>query len=339
MNKSGLQNRGNTCYLNTSIQCLYNLPILTEYFITNNYINDININIKKKKLKSNDILFTKEFAILIIKMSTGNLSVIDPKNVHQLLQKIDERFRGFNEQDSQESLAFILDNLHENLKYDCDIDYSGIIENELDELMVESAKSWQIEHNSTFSIIGELFFGQFINSIISLDKSDKGTIVSKKFEMFNMLNISIHGNTLYDSLSNYFKKEILDSKYLNEKTNQYIDSYRQLKIMKVPKYLIITLKRYKNNLRKSDNYISFPIDDLDLTSYSEGYDKLSCSLRLMTIGCHTGSLNNGHYFSICRFIDNKWYKYNDETVTEFNLNLNKKSLFRDSYILIYERID
>ena len=109
--------------------------------------------------------------------------------------------------------------------------------------------------------------------------------------------------------------------------------------MKVPKYLIITLKRYKNNLRKSDNYISFPIDDLDLTSYSEGYDKLSCSLRLMTIGCHTGSLNGGHYFSICRFIDNKWYKYNDETVTEFNLNLNKKSLFRDSYILIYERID
>jgi ubiquitin C-terminal hydrolase len=71
-NKSGLNNRGNTCYLNTSIQCLYNLPGLTEYFVTNNYVNDININIRKKKLISDDILFTKEYAKLIIKMSIIN---------------------------------------------------------------------------------------------------------------------------------------------------------------------------------------------------------------------------------------------------------------------------
>jgi ubiquitin C-terminal hydrolase len=40
MNKGiiGLKNRGNTCYLNTSIQCLSHLKSLTEYFLNNSYI-------------------------------------------------------------------------------------------------------------------------------------------------------------------------------------------------------------------------------------------------------------------------------------------------------------
>jgi ubiquitin C-terminal hydrolase len=157
--------------------------------------------------------------------------------------------------------------------------------------------------------------------------------------MFSSLSLPIHGNTLYDSLSKYFEKEILESKYLDEKNNKYIDTYREIKLMRVPKYLIIILKRYKTHHNKTNNIISFPIDDLDLSCYADGYDKIRCMLKLISIGCHVGALNGGHYFSICRHKNQKWYKFDDDDVSEFDVVSNKNNLFKDGYILIYEKIE
>ena len=38
----GLQNLGNTCFLNSSMQCLSHTPLLTQYFLSNAFVNDIN---------------------------------------------------------------------------------------------------------------------------------------------------------------------------------------------------------------------------------------------------------------------------------------------------------
>lgn len=337
----GLKNRGNTCYLNTSIQCLNNLPLLTEYFLTNSYMADMNNRCHEMDgKKTNEIILSREYGKLI-KAIWSSTTPIEPKTFHEIIQKFDTKFEGFEQQDSQELLAFILDYLHEGLKYDVEIAYSGVIENKVDKIVVESIKNWKNDLQNKYSVIAELFFGQFINKVMSCELSNKDELISKKFEMFNMLNIPIHGKTLYDSLSKYFEKETLESKYFDEKKNVHIDAYRQIKLMKVPRYLIIVLKRYKNNgnLSKSNNSISFPIDNLDLTSYSEGYDSIDCNLKLISIGCHRGILNGGHYFSICRYKNDKWYKHDDDEVEEFDLDSNKNNLFRDGYILIYEKIE
>ena len=340
---TGLKNRGNTCYLNTSIQCLNNLPLLTDYFISNKYLNDVNNRCHEMNgKKTNEIILVQEYSKLVKVLSNSNIP-LEPKSLHKLIQNMDDKFEGYEQQDSQELMALVLDNLHEGLKYDVKISYSGNIENSLDEIVVESIKNWKNDLQNKYSIIAELFFGQFINKVISLEKHNKDELISKKFEMFSMLNIPIYGKTLYDSLSKYFEKEILESKYLDENTNQYLQSCRQIKLMRVPKYLIIVLKRYKNinngNLLKSNNMISFPIDNLDISSYSEGYDTLECNLRLISIGCHRGILNGGHYYAICRNKNELWYKCDDQEVEEYSIESNKNNLFRDGYILIYEKTE
>lgn len=342
MNKGiiGLKNRGNTCYLNTSVQCLSNLPMLTDYFISNKHTSDMSNRCHQLNgKKTNEIILSREYGKLIKALWSANTS-IEPKTFHEFIQNMENKFEGYDQQDSQELLAFVLDNLHEGLKYDVEITYSGKIENSLDEIVVESIKNWKSQLQNKYSIIAELFFGQFVNKIVSLEESNKNKLISKNFEMFNMLNIPIYGKTLYDSLSKYFEKEILESKYLDEKKNEYINAFRQIKLVRVPKYLIIVLKRYKNSnsdLLKSTNIISFPIEDLDLTAYSEGYESMDCTLKLISIGCHKGMLNGGHYYAICRHSNGNWYKYDDDDVNEFDININKSLLFKDGYILIYEK--
>lgn len=39
----GLQNLGNTCYMNAALQCLSNCQKLTEYFLSKKYLSEINM--------------------------------------------------------------------------------------------------------------------------------------------------------------------------------------------------------------------------------------------------------------------------------------------------------
>lgn len=338
----GLRNRGNTCYLNTSIQCLSNIQPLTEYFLMNNHLRDLNNRfVELNEKKANEIIVTNEYSKLIKALWSSKWtpqgSSLEPKSFHELIQKCDNRFAGFDQHDSQEVLSLILDNLHEGLKYDVDITYSGKVENNLDKITIDSIQNLKKDLNDKYSIIVELFFGQFINKI--MDQKDN-RLLSNKFEMFSMLTVPIVGNTLYNSLDKYFDNELLETKYLDEKKNVYIDAYKQIRITTVPNFIIIILKRYKNingHYIKSTNAIEFPINDLDISKYCEGYDSCNCTLKLLAVGCHRGNLMAGHYFSICRHKNGGWYTYNDDIVSEFDISLHQNMLFKDGYILIYAK--
>jgi len=332
----GLRNRGNTCYLNAAIQCLSNLPLITEFFLRNEHVADLKNQTKKASADNrNYVILTYEYDKIIKALWTMSGS-IEPKSFHESIQKCDPYFIGYEQQDSQESLGLIVDALHEGLKYESEMTYNGVIENTLDQITVDSIEEFKIELNGYYSKIVELFFGQYINKTVSFQNKET---LSKKFERFNNLSIPLYGKTLYDSLSKYFEKELLEDDFLDERTSEKVKVFRQMKMVRVPKYLIIFLKRYSEKLNKLNRSISFPIDNLDLSPYCDGYDSVRCDMKLLSIGCHKGSLSGGHYFAVCRHINGNWYKFDDNIVTEVDMESERGELFKDGYILIYEKND
>ncbi|XP_021757775.1 ubiquitin carboxyl-terminal hydrolase 10-like [Chenopodium quinoa] len=107
---AGLQNLGNTCFMNSALQCLFHTAPLVEYFLQN-YTDEIN--------KQNPLGMHGELAIsfgdLLREMWSSGRTSIAPRHFKGKLARFAPQFSGYNQHDSQELLAFLLDGLHEDL--------------------------------------------------------------------------------------------------------------------------------------------------------------------------------------------------------------------------------
>ena len=96
--------------------------------------------------------------------------------------------------------------------------------------------------------------------------------------------------------------------------------------------LIIQLKLYTNFLNKINNRIKYP-DILDIKDYNINYNNSNNCYKLYGICCQSGTLNYGHYYSICyNKYDHEWRKYNDSDVRRISLN---EALNEMPYCLFY----
>ena len=129
-----------------------------------------------------------------------------------------------------------------------------------------------------------------------------------------------------------------DNKWNCPKSKTHLKSKRKLQIYKAPNYLIIQLKRFRTegyynsfNGEKNNMFVSYPINNLDISNYIVGQDKNNAKYDLYGVIEHTGTLNSGHYKAICKN-DDKWILYNDSTFEDIN-----NPVTENAYILFYKR--
>ncbi|KAF2629310.1 UCH-domain-containing protein [Macroventuria anomochaeta] len=108
----GLTNLGNTCYMNSALQCLRSVEELSLYFLNNQWEKEVN--------KVNPIGYKGQIASVYANLVNSIYSVsasssFSPKQFKQTLGRANSLFSGYGQQDSQEFLSWLIDALHEDL--------------------------------------------------------------------------------------------------------------------------------------------------------------------------------------------------------------------------------
>eukprot|EP00794_Sanderia_malayensis_P007084 gene7084-7884_t len=182
----GLSNLGNTCFMNSALQCLSNTTPLTKYFIADNYKHELN---PQNPLGMRGEI-AKAYADLMHHMWSGYNSFVSPRNFKMAVGRFAPQFSGYQQQDSHELLAFLLDGLHEDLNRVKKKPYVEIPEHDGrpdGELAKEAWANHQLRNNS---IIVDFFHGLFKSTVVC-PMCDK---ISVTFDPFCYLSLPLPVN-------------------------------------------------------------------------------------------------------------------------------------------------
>ncbi|KAL3227405.1 hypothetical protein MRX96_048735, partial [Rhipicephalus microplus] len=161
----GLGNIGNTCFMNSALQCMSNTPPLTEYFMTDRYLSELN--------DSNPLgmrgEIAKSYADLVKVMWSGNCSSVIPRPFKMAVGRFAPQFSGFQQQDCQELMAFLLDGLHEDLNRVINKPYIELKDSDgrPDEVVAQEAWHNYLLRNN--SIIVDIFHGLLKSTLVCPD--------------------------------------------------------------------------------------------------------------------------------------------------------------------------
>ncbi|XP_075753265.1 ubiquitin carboxyl-terminal hydrolase 8 isoform X1 [Pelodiscus sinensis] len=330
---TGLRNLGNTCYMNSILQCLCNAPLLADYFNRNLYQEDIN----RLNLLGHKGEVAEEFGIIMKALWTGQYRYISPKDFKITIGKINDQFSGYSQQDSQELLLFLMDGLHEDLnKADNRKRYKEENNDNLDDFKA-SELAWHKHKQLNESIIVALFQGQFKSTVQCLTCHKK----SRTFEAFMYLSLPLASTskcTLQECLRLFSKEEKLtdNNRFYCSHCKMRRDSLKKIEIWKLPPVLLVHLKRFSYDGRwkqKLQTSVDFPLESLDLSQYVIGLKSNLKRYNLFSVSNHYGGLDGGHYTAYCRnAIKQRWYKFDDHEVSEISASSVKSSA---AYILFY----
>uniref|UniRef100_A0A8C4EUC3 Ubiquitin carboxyl-terminal hydrolase n=1 Tax=Dicentrarchus labrax TaxID=13489 RepID=A0A8C4EUC3_DICLA len=158
----GLSNLGNTCFMNSAVQCLSNIPPLTEYFLKDKYTDELNED-NPLGMKGE---IAKAYAELIKQLWSGKYSYVTPRPFKTQVGRFAPQFSGYQQQDSHELLAFLLDGLHEDLNRIRKKPYIQLKDanGRPDKVVAEEAWENHIKRND--SIIVDIFHGLFKSTLV-----------------------------------------------------------------------------------------------------------------------------------------------------------------------------
>lgn len=340
---TGLKNVGNSCYQNATLQCLSATIPLAKFMLDGSYKKAIN---KVNPLGTQGAL-AESFAHLIKVMWSEQYTFVSPVTFRDAIGRFQSTFKGFDQHDSQEFLAFLLDGLHEDLNYvmhkPAPVDMTPEREHELETLpqQVASVKEWTIYRQRNDSLIVDWFQGQFRNKMTCLTCGKTSTT----YNAFMYLSLPIPATgrginrvTLFQCLDAFVREEVMDKAdaWYCPSCKKPRKATKRLSISRLPMILLIHLKRFSFKgpfTDKIETHVTFPLQGLDLTNYvpaplppalAKSYAAQGIPLSrsqnppyvydLYATTHHFGSLNTGHYTASIKSAGQWWYCDDSRTV-------------------------
>ncbi|KAJ5160894.1 uncharacterized protein N7482_007898 [Penicillium canariense] len=190
MGLTGLSNLGNTCYQNAATQCVRAVEELTYYFLANKHKKDLN--------PSNPLGYKGQLAKAYAGLIGGIYrdpppSSFNPHKFRNQIGRNNPTMAGWDQQDSQEFLMFLLDGLSEDLNrilkkpYIEKPDSTDEMVHDRKALEDFAVQSWDIYKARNDSVITDLFAGMYKSTLVC-PTCDKVSII---FDPFSSLTLPI----------------------------------------------------------------------------------------------------------------------------------------------------
>lgn len=215
---TGLGNLGNTCFMNSTLQCLAHTGPLREYFLSGQFKEDLNkdnplgtggelasefasllrqmwgVKSEKQSSSSNGGIYSSARVYSPGNFDSGLSSVTYPRSFKHTLGKFAAQFMGYDQHDSQELCAYLLDILHEDTNRVRKKPYVEKPEQEDDESdEVAADKAWNLHLQREDSRVLENFMGQ-VKSRLECPVQGCGRI-STTFDPCMYLSVPLPGST------------------------------------------------------------------------------------------------------------------------------------------------
>ncbi|KAL1443520.1 hypothetical protein MTO96_007430 [Rhipicephalus appendiculatus] len=269
---AGLVNMGNTCFMNTVIQCLTYCPPLANYLL---HQDD-----HCTKCKTLNFCMMCELQRHMKRALEKSGDTIKPLYIYQRLKAIAKHFQFGQQEDAHEFLRYVIDNLWKAAL----ANYDGGVK--LDPASKET------------TVVNEIFGGYHRSQVTCMKCKEK----SNTYDHFMDLILDIkNASSLETALEKFVEPELLqnDNAYKCPRCNIKVMAQKRFTVHRAPNVATFQLKRFDANRMfggKITKHVSYP-EHLELRPYMSDKHGGPVTYRLNAVLVHLGaSCNSGHYF-------------------------------------------
>eukprot|EP00993_Chasmostoma_nieuportense_P003694 NODE_439_length_2235_cov_59.694972_g407_i0.p1 GENE.NODE_439_length_2235_cov_59.694972_g407_i0~~NODE_439_length_2235_cov_59.694972_g407_i0.p1 ORF type:complete len:694 (-),score=164.41 NODE_439_length_2235_cov_59.694972_g407_i0:102-2183(-) len=329
---SGLQNLGNSCFMNAVLQCLAYIPPLR------NFLASIHKEDTKRYQDLGGFDPLTALKSLFQEMSSANRQAVAPSYVFRNLKRLSRALRAGRQEDAQEFALHMLEACHDALLRS----HGGKVDR-------QSAETTAIHQ----------IFGGYLRSQVKWSRAEELKALAKlpkhlqapslgntsdTFDPFLILSVEIKGDSIQKCLANFTQSESLSgSNKYKTPSGVYVEATKQFTIHQAPPVLVIHFKRF-NTFRFSSSFggfgkiqkmVRYP-QVLDMAPFCSAHcNKTPQLYKLIGVVVHDGSSpHSGHYYSFVRNSNQIWYLCDDSRVQQVGLD---RVMCQMAYLLVYIR--